>query len=270
MDRPAVEEAAEVAETRWGAPRTHTALRDVAIRFLRRKILSGGLPPGARLNEVDLAEEIGISKTPIREAILDLARTGLVTINPYRGASVLTLDRSLIQAVYDARLVIEEAAVRRAVPRLTDADLTDLERHLDAVGEAVAAGDEFLASQEDIAFHTLLYDRAEHSVLLEMWELIKWRVRFFLMHYRARLRPTPLRARERHLPLLRALRSRDVEAAAMAAREHVTSGTLLEMFETVPQREAARTPARAAPQSRIVTSPSRRSRQRRPEVRTPR
>lgn len=253
----------EAAETPWGAPRTHTALRDAAIRFLQRKTLSGEFPPGARLNEIDLAQEIGISKTPMREAILDVARTGLLTVSPYRGASVLTLDRDLIQTIYDARLVIEEAAVRRAVTRLTEADFAGLERHLRVLGEAVAASDQFLASQEDLAFHTLLYERAEQSVLLEMWEVIKWRIGFFLVHYRWRSRPSPLRARERHLPLLTALRSRDVEAAAAAAREHVTSGTLLELFETVPLRQSVREPPRSPRRSAIVRAPSRRSGQRR-------
>jgi DNA-binding GntR family transcriptional regulator len=261
---------AAVAEAAGGAPRTHTALRDAAIRFLQQKTLSGELPPGARLNEIDLAQELGISKTPMREAILDVARTGLLRVSPYRGASVLTLDRDLIQTIYDARLVIEEAAVRRAVTRLTEADFAGLERHLRVLGEAVAARDRVLASQEDLAFHTLLYERAEQSVLLEMWEVIRWRIGFFLVHYRWSSRPSPAGARDRHLPLLMALRSRDVEAAAAAAREHVTSGTLLEIFETVPQRQAAHTPARAARQPRIVAPPSRRSGARRAVVRMPR
>lgn len=253
----------EEATVLQSSPRTHTALRDAAIRFLQRKTLSGEFPPGAHLNEIALAQEIGISKTPMREAILDVARSGLLTVSPYRGASVLTLDRDLIKTIYSARIVIEEAAVRRAVTRLTEADFADLERHLMALGEAVAARDPFRASQEDLAFHTLLYERAEQTVLLEMWEVIKWRIGFFLVHYRWGSRPSPLRARERHLPLLTALRSRDVEAAAAAAREHVTSGTLLELFETVPLREKR---ARAAPRSVVAggrprAEPARRPRQ---------
>src|SRR5579875_2336664 len=82
---------------------------------IKHAILAGELRPGQSLVEADLAEALGVSKTPVREALKTLAGAGLVTMSPYKGAAVRAVDDDLALSVYDLRLLLEPEAVRRAV-----------------------------------------------------------------------------------------------------------------------------------------------------------
>ena len=84
---------------------------------ISRAILTGELPPGRSLVEADLATALGVSKTPVREALKTLAGAGLVTMSPYRGATVRAIDDATARSIYDMRLLLEPEAVRRAVAR---------------------------------------------------------------------------------------------------------------------------------------------------------
>ena len=88
---------------------------EAVLDALKHAILTGRLPPGQALVENDLAAQMGVSKTPVREALKTLAGAGLVTVNPYRGATVRTVDDVLAHSVYDIRLLLEPEALRRAV-----------------------------------------------------------------------------------------------------------------------------------------------------------
>jgi DNA-binding transcriptional regulator YhcF (GntR family) len=87
---------------------------------IKRAILAGELRPGQGLVEADLARRLGVSKTPVREALKTLAGAGLVTMSPYRGATVRAIDADTGRAIYDMRLLLEPEAVRRAVRRAQD------------------------------------------------------------------------------------------------------------------------------------------------------
>src|SRR5438270_5504021 len=92
--------------------------RTVAVlEAIKHAILTGELRPGQALVETDLAEVLGVSKTPVREALKTLAGAGLVTMNPYKGAAVRVVDDEQARHVYDARLLIEPEALARAVAR---------------------------------------------------------------------------------------------------------------------------------------------------------
>jgi DNA-binding GntR family transcriptional regulator len=87
---------------------------------IKRAILAGELRPGQSLVEAELAQRLGVSKTPVREALKTLAGAGLVTMSPYRGATVRAIDVGAARAIYDMRLLLEPEAVRRAVRRARD------------------------------------------------------------------------------------------------------------------------------------------------------
>ena len=92
--------------------------RTVAVlEAIKHAILTGELRPGQALVETDLAEVLGVSKTPVREALKTLAGAGLVTMNPYKGAAVRVVDDEQARHVYDARLLLEPEALARAVTR---------------------------------------------------------------------------------------------------------------------------------------------------------
>jgi DNA-binding GntR family transcriptional regulator len=127
---------------------------------IKRAILAGELRPGQSLVEAELAQRLGVSKTPVREALKTLAGAGLVTMSPYRGATVRDIDADTARAIYDMRLLLEPEAVRRAVLRAAGpaadgpAGLTAARAALD---RADAASDEAERSLANREFHRALY-----------------------------------------------------------------------------------------------------------------
>lgn len=120
-----------------GAPGARTAYRDV-IERLRRAILAGVLPPGARLVQAELAKTLRVSVTPIREALRDLINEGLVDFDDYRGATVHVPSLSELEDIYEIRILLTPAVVRDAVPRVTESDLAqarDLQMRMAATTE---------------------------------------------------------------------------------------------------------------------------------------
>src|SRR6185312_12097300 len=109
---------------------------DQAEAALRDQILSGHRAPGDRLNEVEIAAELGVSRGPLREAMQRLARDGLVVVQPHRGSYVRNLEPDEIVELYDVRIALECAAARLAAERRTDADVTALKGLLDTTAKA--------------------------------------------------------------------------------------------------------------------------------------
>ncbi|MGW0810169.1 GntR family transcriptional regulator [Nonomuraea sp. NPDC002799] len=127
---------------------------------LRRAITTGRLRPGAPIRQDALAEEFQVSRVPLREALKTLQGEGLVTYEAHRGYFVETLSLDDLREVYRIRELLEEEAVRRAVGRLTDADLDRLEAVQDEVERAAAAGDVLAMATANRLFHMTLFDRA--------------------------------------------------------------------------------------------------------------
>jgi DNA-binding GntR family transcriptional regulator len=125
---------------------------------LRRAITTGRLRPGAPIRQDALAEELQVSRVPLREALKTLQGEGLVTYEAHRGYFVETLSLDDLREVYRIRELLEEEAVRRAVPRLTDDDLARLEAAQDDVERAAAAGDVAAMAAANRAFHMMLFD----------------------------------------------------------------------------------------------------------------
>jgi DNA-binding GntR family transcriptional regulator len=129
---------------------------EAVLDALKHAILTGRLPPGQPLIENDLAAQLGVSKTPVREALKTLAGAGLVTMSPYKGAMVRTVDNALAHSVYDIRLLLEPEAVRRAVASGAAAapPLNKAGQALDRADACTDRADRSLANRE---FHRALY-----------------------------------------------------------------------------------------------------------------
>jgi len=128
---------------------------------IKHAILSGELRPGQGLVEADLAAVLGVSKTPVREALKTLAGTGLVTMSPYKGATVRAVDDDLVRSIYDLRLLLEPEAVRRAVERRADWEAA---RHaLQRSRQAADWADRSLANRD---FHQGLYLGCGNTLLV--------------------------------------------------------------------------------------------------------
>jgi DNA-binding GntR family transcriptional regulator len=136
-------------------------LRTAAVlEAITRAILTGELPPGRSLVETELAAALGVSKTPVREALKTLAGTGLVTMSPYRGATVRAIDDATARQIYDMRLLLEPEAVRRAVAAHSAANHGPggmLAAAREALERADAAPDQAARSLANREFHRALY-----------------------------------------------------------------------------------------------------------------
>jgi DNA-binding GntR family transcriptional regulator len=194
---------------------------------LRTEIQEGRLEPGTELIEVALAEQLGVSRGPLREAIGRLAAEGLVTVSPRRGAVVRSLSKEEFLELYQVREALERMAVQLAVPRLTDEQFEGLAALNDEM-EAHAARNKVEAFFEaNLAFHARLLEASGNGRLQEQYrqllgQLGRYRLRSLM------LRGNIQRSVTEHKAILRAAKRGDAERAAQLMAEHIR----------VPQRRA--------------------------------
>jgi DNA-binding GntR family transcriptional regulator len=189
--------------------------------FIQHALLSGQLNPGDRLAEGELAAALGISRTPIREALRQLSNDGLVVVLPHRGTFVRTLDPRRGRQLYEARLLLEPATARAAAARITDQQLEDLRPLLDSALNEAEAGDMPGASLDTEAFHVAIFRIAGNDVLLELWSRVwaEWQL-FRVCAWRNKpQRPRAVAAE--HAALYDALTARDEPRAAAVMTDHL-------------------------------------------------
>jgi DNA-binding GntR family transcriptional regulator len=198
-----------------------SALWESVAELIRAAILSGELEPGSKLIETDLAERFGTSRGPIREAIRELAREGLVTELPRRGTLVSTLTANDLSEVYAVRQALEVAASRVVIARAGDDELRALETHLVAL-ESPPPGAAYLdQAVHDLAFHRALVVLARNERMATMYEQMLTQTMLLLRT--ASLENPALRTdlrRAAHRDILRALLDRDEAAARTALETH--------------------------------------------------
>ncbi|GFM65498.1 GntR family transcriptional regulator [Pseudomonas cichorii] len=193
-----------------------------AYNFLLNAICSGRYRKGDRLIAEDIASEIGTSRMPVREAFRRLDAQGLVTLRPNRGAVVSGLDIEQMNEVFEMRAALEGLAVRVAVSRINDRQITILERLLDDMDDFRDDPGHWIARHR--AFHEYLCSLSERPRLMKqifsLYSLIEAPMRLWLEHGEK-----PLSGRQEHAQILDAVRARDAEAAERVIRQHI-EGTL--------------------------------------------
>ena len=204
---------------------TRGGMAEHVVAYLSERIIAGGLPPEAHLVETAIAAELGISKTPVREALRRLQETGLVEIFPYRGAFVRRITPRFVKEVISLRTNLEVFAVQLALNSFTSKDFETLENYAQQMDMFAQAGDQLAALRLDVGFHMLFYQRADHLLLLENWQMLLPRIE--LLQAYGRLNASPMvkgQVEERHLALVAALRTGDPDAASRAVRKHIELG----------------------------------------------
>jgi len=149
---------------------THKQLWESIADVLRDEILDGRLPAGSRLVETELAERFGVSRGPVRDALAELARGGLAVDLPRRGTFVSSLTDADLEEVYVIRRAIEEAAVRLAIARASEADVAVLLAALDEVEAAYGRDDLAAAWEADMAFHRVYCRLSGNGRLLALFD----------------------------------------------------------------------------------------------------
>lgn len=143
-------------------------LRDVVFNTLRRAILTGRLKPGERLMEIHLANQLGVSRTPIREAIRMLELEGLVTMIPRRGAEVAEMTVKSLQDVLEVRRSLDVLSVELACERITEQELAQLRQACDEFAKATKTGSAAVMAGADVAFHDIIVEAAGNRRLKQL------------------------------------------------------------------------------------------------------
>lgn len=196
-------------------PRTKT---DYAVTALREMVKRGELQPGARINVGELARQLDISPTPVREAVRLLQAEGLFVYSPHRGARVAETPAAELDDTYRIRRALEGLAAEMAAERLTDEELTRLRGLHERLVEAVNAGRREIMRGLNDEFHLIIYRGARSPRLLRLiltiWPSAPGDT-FLVIPERG------MRTVQEHEPILRALERRDAAAAAAAMRDHI-------------------------------------------------
>ena len=200
-----------------GAP----SLVELATDRLRHDILSGALPPGARLVEEQIRLQFGISRAPLREALRRLAEQGLVEHLPRRGVRVATLSDRDVEELFDVRDVLEQHAVRLALPVAAEA-LAGVRRELESMREAAGSGDDFRRAEAHRRFHAEVVALAGQRQLALAYApvLVRLQLHMAANLHREAESVAPTEGVHRHEVLLAALEAGEVEAALKALAEH--------------------------------------------------
>lgn len=213
----------------------HRPLREMVYEELKMQILTGAIIPGTRMMEVELAKEIGVSRTPIREAIRKLEKEGLVTIEPRRGAYASQISTEDMIDILEVRQDMEGLAAFFAASRMTPEQLQNLKEISELYNEAVKAGEMEEMIKHDTRFHRIIVESCNNKILVKMIEQLQELVlRFRYIYYddfkRAENMP------DEHYEILHAIETGDADAARYAADIHIDRLKQLVINEDVQQK----------------------------------
>ncbi|NLM21240.1 MAG: GntR family transcriptional regulator [Peptococcaceae bacterium] len=210
-------------------------LREIVLEALREAIINGVLEPGERLMEVQLAEELGVSRTPVREAIRKLELEGFVVMMPRKGAYVAGVSYKDIKDVFEIRAALEGLAAGLAAEKVTDNEIEQLERVLHYEKEP-ATLEEMV--QNDTDFHALLYKASRNERLIN----ILGNLREQIHRFRSTSLAVPGRLRyaiQEHRAIVDAIARHDVEEAQTLATAHIENAANV-MFDALREKPSGK------------------------------
>ena len=198
------------------------ALDDQAYEAIKEAILSFRLKPGMPLLEGQLARELHVSKTPVREALARLEQEGLVIRIPHTGTYVAEIYMEDIQDTFQVRALLEAFAVRLAVPTLTPEDLQRARSFIQAAEDALAKGDVNRCAEEGRRFHEIFLSKVDNRRLIELLKRLNGHIERVRM-VTVRVPVSYRKSIEEHRAILAAAEHGNAEEAERATREHVTN-----------------------------------------------
>ncbi|WP_367568806.1 GntR family transcriptional regulator [Lacrimispora sp.] len=195
-------------------------LRDVVFNTLRQAILKGELAPGERLMEIQLADRLGVSRTPIREAIRKLELEGLVLMIPRKGAEVARISEKSLRDVLEVRRSLEELAIELACIRMDEEAVEELEKKQEEFRNAVLKGNAMEIAETDEAYHDVIFKGTCNDRLVQMINNLREQMyRYRLEYIKDKDKRQALVAE--HENILEAVRRGRVMDAKEAMREHI-------------------------------------------------
>ena len=195
-------------------------LRDVVFNTLRRAILKGELKPGERLMEIALAERLGVSRTPIREAMRKLELEGLVVMVPRKGAQVANITEKDLNDVLEVRIALENMAIEKACARMKQEEMKALLQAADAFQDIIETGSLEELADADEDFHEQIYKAAGNKRLLQVLSNLREQIYRYRIEY---LKDEKTREQlvSEHQEMAKAIQARDIRRAQELSYEHL-------------------------------------------------
>jgi len=195
-------------------------LRDIVFEKLQKAVFSGKFKSGDRITEKEIAEELKVSRTPVREALYRLASTGLIKIIPHRGFIISRWSSKEIKDVIELRIALEIFAVKLAIQRILPNEINELKTLIVKMDKAVKKEDMMKASHLNYLFHNKIILASKNKELFEVTEPIKNKIH----HFRIISIFTPNRLKEsyeEHKKILDAIINKDIELAQELTSQHI-------------------------------------------------
>jgi len=196
------------------------------ITSLREAILNGYFEPGEKLDQDLIAEELGVSRTPVREALKRLESEGFVEVRPHYGAFIAEVSRQDIREIYEIRRLLESEVMRQVTPLISESVLDELESSIAETQAQFDAGDITKHFASDVYFHETIVNFVENKLLKEVLDGLTNRVSMVRRFAQSKPGPHLLESFREHRAILQAMRQRDPEQAAELMRHHLEESSL--------------------------------------------
>ncbi|MEW9501719.1 GntR family transcriptional regulator [Jeotgalibacillus marinus] len=194
-------------------------MKDEAYNILRKWIMIGKLEPGAKLRNQDLSDTLGISRTPVREALLQLENDGLVVTKANRWTLVAPIDLESAKNIYSIVWSLESLALEQAFPRFSQADLEGLELLNEQLNKTMKVGDKIKALEIDNAFHDKIIEISNNSELPKLLASLKIKIQRIEIHYFSQNYARYATYNE-HLQIIDTIKKQDLNSALQAIQNN--------------------------------------------------
>lgn len=208
-------------------------LRDVVFNTLRQAILRGELKPGERLMEIQLANKLGVSRTPIREALRKLELEGLVNMVPRKGAEVADITEKSLRDVLEVRKALEELSVQLACEKITEEEIEELKRVAERFKDTLNDQDVTKIAEADVAFHDVIYTATDNQKLILLLNNLREQMYRYRVEYLKKEEAYPQLVAE-HEELIDNISKRNKEEATRIMCEHIDNqvATVINVIHT--------------------------------------
>lgn len=193
---------------------------------LREALLAGEFTPGQQLREGEIAAQLGVSKTPVREALSSLRARGLLESSPTRGIQVATLDPDTVHWLYEVRAMLEPEALRRAGPYIDSKVISQAHRLLTDAQKYAERRDFTALSKANRDFHELIYQRCENAELRRILNEMRDQMQFAAASSWRGSSPSWDLEHTEHLAILTAVQDGDIERAAELSKDHIQQAAI--------------------------------------------
>lgn len=197
-------------------------LRDVVFNTLREAILRGDLVPGERLMELQLAAKLGVSRTPIREAIRMLEQEGLAITIPRKGAIVAGMTEKDMQDVLEIREALEELSVQVACDKITEEEIAELQKNMKNFEHSLKSGDLKKMAQADVEFHDVIYRATDNPKLISMLNNLREQMYRYRVEYLKNPQNHEQLLKE-HEAIYKGIVEKDKDAVTEMIRKHISN-----------------------------------------------